>query len=103
MKESVITVLCALLGSADAAVTGDSAPMHLADAAGTPVLALFGPTTREWGFVPSGDRDAVLELDLPCRPCSLHGSGACPHEHACLAQIHPETAADRLASILDRQ
>ncbi len=102
VNKTGVRQLCALLGGADAVVTGDSAPMHLADAAGTPVLALFGPTTREWGFFPSGERDAVLELPLPCRPCSLHGSGTCPRAHACLAGIRPEAAADRLMGILDR-
>lgn len=52
----------ALLGEADLLVTGDSGPMHLASAVGTPVVALFGPTTREWGFFPEGEKDIVLEV-----------------------------------------
>jgi ADP-heptose:LPS heptosyltransferase len=38
---------CALLAAADVLVTGDSGPMHLAAGVDTPVVALFGPTTRE--------------------------------------------------------
>ena len=91
--------LFALCGEADAVVTGDSAPMHIADAVNTPVLALFGPTTREWGFFPSGAEDRVMQLDLPCRPCSLHGSGSCPHAHACLEGISPDAALGVLQSM----
>ncbi len=64
---------CALLASASVLVTADSGPMHLACAVGTPVLALFGPTTRHWGFFPAGRRDCVLEANTPGRPYSLHG------------------------------
>ena len=82
---------CALLASSRTLVTGDSGPMHLGTAVGTPVIALFGPTTREWGFFPSGERDIVLESALPCRPCSLHGKKPCPRSGECLASITPES------------
>lgn len=77
----------ALLSHCRALVTGDSGPMHLASAVGTPVLALFGPTTREWGFFPAGPDDRVLEHDCPCRPCSLHGKFACPRSGECMTAI----------------
>ena len=86
----------ALLKACAALVTGDSGPMHLAAAVDTPVVALFGSTTREWGFYPAGPRDVVFERDLACRPCSLHGSGACARGYACLAEIAPE---DVLAAV----
>lgn len=81
----------ALLAAASALVSGDSGPMHLATAVGTPVIGLFGPTTREWGFFPSGPRDRVLEREMHCRPCSLHGSKPCPYGGECLASV--ETGA----------
>lgn len=95
--------LAALLAEAELLLTGDSGPMHLASAVGTPVLALFGPTTAEWGFFPAGPRDVVLELALPCRPCSLHGTasgsaGAC--DGRCLGGISTRTVLDAaLASL----
>jgi ADP-heptose:LPS heptosyltransferase len=82
----------ALLSCCRALVTGDSGPLHLAAAVDTPVVALFGPTTREWGFYPSGPRDIVLENSLPCRPCSLHGKTLCPYAGKCLADISAERA-----------
>ncbi len=89
-----------LLAACSVLVSGDSGPMHLASAVGTPVVGLFGPTTREWGFFPSGPRDAVLETDLPCRPCSLHGDCPCPHEGGCLAGIRPDAVFAALERLL---
>ncbi len=86
----------AVLAAATLLVTGDSGPMHLASAVGTPVLALFGPTTKEWGFFPSGPRDVVLERDLPCRPCSLHGNSMCSRNGECLRAIPPEEVLARV-------
>lgn len=80
----------ALIASCAALVTADSGPLHLGTAVGTPVIGLFGPTTREWGFFPSGPRDRVLEAALQCRPCSLHGKKGCPYLGECLSLIGPE-------------
>lgn len=90
---------CAIIAQCRSLVTGDSGPMHLASAAGTSVLALFGPTTREWGFYPEGPRDRVLETSLPCRPCSLHGGLACPRAGECLASITPEEVLRALEAV----
>jgi ADP-heptose:LPS heptosyltransferase len=79
--------LCALLAQARLLLSGDSGPLHLAAAVNTPVLALFGPTTAEWGFFPAGPGDLVLEKTLDCRPCSLHGAGVCGMDSRCLKEI----------------
>lgn len=79
---------CALLKQAAVLVTGDSGPMHLASAVGTKVLALFGPTTRHWGFFPAGQGDLVLEATTPSRPYSLHGQGKeCAFSASCMGTI----------------
>ncbi|HVC08647.1 MAG TPA: lipopolysaccharide heptosyltransferase II [Elusimicrobiota bacterium] len=62
-------------------VTNDSGPMHMAAGLGVPTLAIFGPTTRELGFFPYGPRHRVIETELSCRPCRLHGGKVCPHGH----------------------
>ena len=92
--------LCALIHGADVLVTGDSGPMHLANGVDTPVLAMFGPTCQEWGFFPSGPADRVIQLDMPCRPCSLHGSGTCSKGNACIMDISSEQVFDELKDML---
>ncbi|SMF39055.1 glycosyltransferase family 9 protein [Desulfovibrio gilichinskyi] len=82
---------CALLSEAKYLVTGDSGPMHLAAGVGTPVIAMFGPTSRAWGFYPAGKNDRILESDLECRPCSLHGKSNCSNNRECLKNIRPES------------
>jgi ADP-heptose:LPS heptosyltransferase len=77
----------ALLAACTALVTGDSGPMHLAQAVGAPVVALFGSTTREGGCYPAGRGATVLDRDMACRPCALHGATRCGKDYACLAQI----------------
>jgi ADP-heptose:LPS heptosyltransferase len=61
--------LAALLQQLDLLVTGDTGPMHLAAAVGTPVVAVFGPSAPH-RYAPRGDRDRVVRVDLPCSPCN---------------------------------
>src|SRR5207244_4391835 len=51
----------ALIGRAAVLVTNDSAPLHLATAMGTPVVAIFGPTVPAFGFGPWGARYRIVE------------------------------------------
>ena len=89
-KTSLLS-LAAVLGRLDDYVTNDSGPMHLAWAQHTPVTALFGPTVQALGFAPRGEQSSVLEADLPCRPCGLHGHKTCPKGHFdCMRRIDPE-------------
>ncbi|MBU3740848.1 MAG: glycosyltransferase family 9 protein [Candidatus Kapabacteria bacterium] len=78
----------AIIAMATSIVCNDSAPLHLASLQSVPVVAVFGPTTTDFGFGPFGSRNAVVEQDLPCRPCSPHGTAACPlGTHACMTGI----------------
>ena len=88
-----------LIRRCSAAVSNDSAPMHLAVAMGTPVVALYGATVPEFGFAPRGPHDRVLQtLGLPCRPCAIHGGNRCPiRTFVCMERIAP---AEVLAAVL---
>jgi lipopolysaccharide heptosyltransferase II len=92
----------ALISRAAALVTNDSAPLHLATAVATPVVAVFGPTVPEFGFGPRGAGDVSLGRDgLPCRPCSRHGPMVCPlGHHRCMRELSVETVAAALAAVL---
>jgi heptosyltransferase-2 len=82
----------ALIGKALLLVTNDSAPLHLATAMGTPIVALFGPTVAEFGFGPLRPGDVALGIDgLSCRPCSSHGPPQCPlGHHRCMRELTVE-------------
>jgi heptosyltransferase-2 len=71
----------ALLERSALLVTNDTGVMHMASALKIPTLAVFGPTTRHFGFFPFRSPAKVLERDLPCRPCSFHGTDRCPETH----------------------
>ena len=71
----------ALLKHAALLVTNDSAPLHLATAVGTPILAIFGPTVPAFGYGPIRPGDRLAEISLDCRPCSSHGPQVCPLGH----------------------
>ena len=79
----------ALIARAKLLVTNDSAPLHFAQAVGTPTVALFGPTLAAFGFGPLNPGDRVVEMtDLECRPCSRHGPASCPlKHHRCLRDL----------------
>jgi len=88
-----------LIGRARLLVTNDSAPLHLASAMGTPVVAVFGPTIPEFGFGPVRERDASVGLvGLVCRPCSDHGPPACPlGHHKCMREL----SVDRVLAAIE--
>jgi heptosyltransferase-2 len=87
----------ALLARCRALVSGDTGVMHMATGVGTPVVALFGPTVRPFGFFPYSRKAIVIERDLDCRPCTAHGSEACPlGHHHCLRHITPQEVEDVL-------
>jgi heptosyltransferase-2 len=81
-------------------VTNDSGLLHVAEAVGTPVLAFFGPTVREFGYFPILPESLVLESSLDCRPCSRNGKRPCHRgDLACLRDIKPEAALSVLSSM----
>lgn len=75
--------LLGLLGQAGLLLTNDSGPMHMANALGVPVVAVFGPTDpRRTG--PIQPPFAVLKKDAACWPCLYR---KCPYDHRCMAAI----------------
>lgn len=73
-------------------VSNDSAIVHFSEAVKVPAIAIFGPTVKEFGFGPFLEESQLLELSLPCRPCSRNGKGKCsnPNYRECLYSLSPE-------------
>ncbi|MBV9711913.1 MAG: lipopolysaccharide heptosyltransferase II [Ktedonobacteraceae bacterium] len=63
-----LTQLAALLQRADLLVTGDSGPMHIAAAVGTPLIAIHGPTNPAHSG-PLSPKATILRSDIWCSPC----------------------------------
>jgi heptosyltransferase-2 len=95
----------ALIQRAAVLVTNDSAPLHLATAVGTPVVALFGPTVPAFGFGPRRSGDVVVEhQSLSCRPCSRHGPQRCPlSHHRCMRELSVESVTQVVARLLSAE
>ena len=91
-----------LIGRAQAIVTNDSAPQHLASAMGTPTLSIFGPTVPEFGFGPIAERHVVAgHTGLSCRPCHRHGPQRCPLGHwRCMRELSAEYISSLLPQVL---
>ena len=64
-----LVVLAATLEQSRVLLTGDTGPMHLAAAVGTPVVAVFGPS-MPWRYGPLVSAHRVVRVDLPCSPCN---------------------------------
>ena len=73
----------ALMRGARMNYVNDSAPMHLCSAVDAPVTAVFCSTVPAFGFGPLAPVSFVVETKelLECKPCGLHGHGACPLGH----------------------
>ena len=93
-----------LIRRAKVLVTNDSAPMHLAVAMRTPVVAIFGATVPAFGFAPLGEHDVVVETDgLKCRPCGIHGGNSCPIKtFDCMKNIQTGHVLEKVHGILSR-
>jgi lipopolysaccharide heptosyltransferase II len=63
-----LTQLAALLQRADLLISGDSGPLHMGVACGTPIIGIYGPTNPGLGGPVSPDA-TVLRSDIWCSPC----------------------------------
>lgn len=75
--------MMALLSLSACLITNDSGPMHLADALGTPTVALFGSTDSSWTG-PQASHHTVLQSEVPCSPCFLR---ECPLGRECMKSL----------------
>ncbi|MCX7983434.1 MAG: lipopolysaccharide heptosyltransferase II [Bacteroidetes bacterium] len=83
-------------------ISNDSGLMHVASALKKKVVAIFGPTVREFGFFPYNTTSIVLEhVSLKCRPCSHVGLDKCPKKHfRCMREITVEQVLDASRALL---
>ncbi len=78
-------------------VGGDTGPLHLACALGTPVVSIMGPTSPVRNG-PWSEKDEVVVHRLPCSFCN---GRSCPTENECM-DISPEEVFNAVAGRLER-
>ena len=91
-----------LMNQLDLMVSMDSANMHLASLVNTPVVSIWGATHPYAGFYGfNQDIKNAVQIDLPCRPCSVFGNKPCRRgDYACLNQISPEEIVSKIEQVL---
>lgn len=90
-----------LMNKLDVMVSMDSANMHLASLVNTKVVSIWGATHYYAGFLGWNQSvENVVEVDLPCRPCSVFGNLHCPKKgddaYECLHKITPEMIEEKI-------
>jgi ADP-heptose:LPS heptosyltransferase len=81
-------------------VSMDSANMHLASLVGVPVISVWGATHPFAGFT-GWRQQAVnnIQLNLPCRPCSVFGNKSCfRRDYACM-NIPEEIIIEKITTL----
>jgi heptosyltransferase III len=87
--------LAELIRQAGAFLGVDSVPMHMAAAAGTPLVALFGPSNQAI-WAPKGAHATVLSSSSrECLPCMKHGCGNSGYSE-CLEDVSVERVVGEL-------
>jgi len=79
-------------------VSNDSGAMHLADAVGLPLVAIFGSTSPTWTG-PIGPDARVIYDDLACSPCF---GKTCPTQIECLRDLSPARVFEETVDVLDQ-
>ena len=79
-------------------VTNDSGLLHIAEAVGTQVVALFGPTAPQFGYAPYRAASRLLREPPPCSPCSKNGSRPCLRPtHECMEALTVDAVWEAIA------
>ncbi|MFN3480645.1 MAG: putative lipopolysaccharide heptosyltransferase III [Thermodesulfovibrionales bacterium] len=106
--KTTIKQLAAISEASDLFLGVDSAPMHIAAAVGTPVIALFGPTgAYSWGPWDNSDggrskvnglrsKHIVIQRDWECVPCGKDGCNGTKISR-CLEDIRPDEVIAHLS------
>jgi ADP-heptose:LPS heptosyltransferase len=81
LTDLTIQEYAALIDRGTVVICGNTLPMHLADATGTPVVALYSGTDEISQWQPRGVPARILQQPVPCSPCYLFD---CPIGLPCL-------------------
>ena len=94
-----IADLAAIVRAAVVMVSGDTGPVHLAAAVGTPVVGLYGPTDPARNGPWSADDITVSRFST----CGCHHQRRCRLARWCLADVSVDDVTEAIARRLDRE
>ena len=79
----------AALSMVSLTVANDTGMLHVSEALGVPVVGIYGPTARQFGYFPILPQSKVAQIEnLQCRPCTKMGMNHCPKQHfSCMNDI----------------
>ncbi len=92
-----LRTLGALLSMSAAVISTDTGPMHLAAAAGTKIVALFGPTSPE-RTGPFTQKSRVVTASVGCRPCFRRNC----EDPRCMRRIAASDVAESLMELMEQ-
>lgn len=88
--------LASLISICDVLLTNDSGPMHIADALGTRIIALFGSTSE---IVTGPYRTGkVIHKHVDCSPCYQR---TCPIDFRCMKRISADEVYREICAMLE--
>ena len=97
---SDLRTLASVMAHCACVVSNDSGLMHVAHAVDAPVVAVFGPTTPEFGFFPPDARSVVFSDEFDCKPCDVHGGNECRKGRAvCMESVGVDEVADAVEAV----
>lgn len=91
-----------ILKGATLLVSGDSGVLHIGVGLGVPTVSLFGPgIAKKWA--PRGELHRVINLELPCSPCTRFGTTPpCPIGAKCIQDISVEQVYAAVQDLLSQ-
>jgi N-acetylglucosaminyldiphosphoundecaprenol N-acetyl-beta-D-mannosaminyltransferase len=104
--QTTLPQLASVLSQCDLFIGADSGVMHLAAAAGVPVVAVFGPSNADaWRPWQPGGKVAVVRSAPECSPCSYVGQGVGLREgcaaRTCMRMVTPAMVLRAARQILN--
>jgi heptosyltransferase-2 len=93
--ETSMRDLAAFFARCSAFIGNDSGAMHVAAAAGLPVIGIFGSTDPE-GTAPVTAEFTLIREPVSCSPCFLR---QCPVDHRCMRRISADAVFQAAARI----
>lgn len=101
--EYSITETTEILKQCLALICNDSAPTHMAMAAGIAAITVYCSTIPKFGFYPYLYNSQIVSIEnLDCKPCGIHGHVKCPKNNfRCGQEISTDEVINKINLILE--